>query len=47
MMVRGGGGAKAKVVDSPGTALLDLCDVELEKAVEPLNELLSIEGESG
>lgn len=29
--------------DLPSTALLDLCDVELEKAVKPLDQLLPIE----
>lgn len=30
--------------DSPCPALLDLCDVELEEAVEPLHEFLSARG---
>jgi hypothetical protein len=28
--------------DSPSAALLNLCDVKLQKAVEPCNELLSM-----
>jgi hypothetical protein len=28
--------------DLPSSALLDLCDVELQQAVEPLNKLLSV-----